>query len=213
MPWVDVREPHAVVPVVDQSTASTPLDGMVQPVSGEHRFDDIVLDGDLVELGDYARLVLEYSSVQNLVLCPEDSIELDASWCTFSYCDLSRGQVHRLRGSVLSDCKFMGTDFSDADVMDVVFERCVFSLASLRMARLRRVRFEDCTLSDVDAFELTATDVSFDGSELDKVNVDRLRATRVDLHGAQSLRLENVVRLEGVLVAEHQLPGLTVGTT
>jgi len=180
----------------------------VTPVSAEHRFDDVVLDGAEVDLGSHHELIIESSIVRNLVLCPDEPVELDASWCSFGYCDLSRAKVQRLRASRLSDCKFVGTDLSDADVVDVVFERCVFNLASLRMARFSRVRFEDCTLREVDAFELVATDVSFDGTEVDRLNVDRLRATRVDFRNAKSLELEAVARLDGCLVADHQLPGL-----
>lgn len=208
MPWVDVHEPHATPPVVHAPTATHELDGVQHPESGEHRFDDIVLDGAVVELRSDADLTVESSIVRNVVLCPEDPVELDASWCTFSYCDLSRADVRRLRASRLSDCKFVGTDFSDASVHDVVFERCMFTLASLRMARFERVRFDDCTLREVDAFELTATDVAFDGSDLDRVSVDRWRTNRVDLRGATSLHLEAVGRLEGCLVAEHQLEGI-----
>ena len=208
MPWIDVREPYAAVPVVHDPTATEALRGILRSSGGEHRFDDVVLDGGQADLGTHAGLVLESSMIRNLVLCPDEPVELDASWCAFSHCDLSRADVHRLRASRLSDCKFVGTDFSDADVVDVVFERCVLSLTNLRMARFSRVSFEHCTLRDLDAFELVATDVSFDGSELDQVNVDRLKATRVDLRHAKSLQLEAVGRLEGFLVTEHQLPGL-----
>lgn len=208
MPWIDVREPHAALPVVHDPAPTTTPAGALRPDRGEHRLDDVVLDGGEVDLGEHDLLTIESSIVRNVVLCPDESVELDASWCSFSYCDLSRADVSRLRATRLSDCKFVGTDFSDADVSDVIFERCVFDLASLRMARFARVTFVDCTLREVDAFELVATDVSFDGSALHEVNVDRLKATRVDLRGATALELAAVNRLDGLLVAEHQLQGL-----
>lgn len=208
MPWIDVREPHAALPNLHEPTATAPLEGVLHPDRGEHHFDDVVLDGSNVDLGLHTGLVVESSIIRNVVLCPDEPVEVDASWCSFTYCDLSRADVNRLRASRLSDCKFVGTDFSDADVVDVVFERCLFSLANLRMARFTRVSFDDCTLRELDAFELVATDVSFDGSDLDTVNVDRLKATRVDLRDAKSVQLDAVGRLDGFLVAEHQLPSL-----
>ena len=54
-------------------------------------------------------------------------------------------------------------------------------------------------------FELTATDVSFDGSRIERLNVDRLTADRVDLRGVTALSFDAVGRLDGCLVDESQL--------
>jgi uncharacterized protein YjbI with pentapeptide repeats len=133
---------------------------------------------------------------------------VDAYRCDFDVCDLSGDRFRSVRQTRFVGCGFTGSDFGAAELIDVVFERCVFRLASFRMARLERVRFEDCHLSNVDAFELDARDVSFDGSRLDRLGVDRLRATNVDFRGASELSFEGVGRLDGCLVAGTQLHSL-----
>ncbi|HTO00890.1 MAG TPA: pentapeptide repeat-containing protein [Microthrixaceae bacterium] len=208
MPWIDGKDQFADLPTVREPTATSVLSGQILPLDGEHRFDDVLLDGDEVSSGEFEELVIDSSIIRNLVLCPDGPVTLDASWCRFESSDLSRAEVHQLRSSRLSDCKLVGTDFSNAALTDVIFERCLISLANFRMARLNRVRFKDCTLKELDAFEMVATDLTFDGSELNQVNVDRLNANRVDLRGARSLGLEGIGRLDGCLVAEHQLTDL-----
>lgn len=207
MPWIDVSEPHATPPNLLEPTASDAMDRPMASMNGMLRADEATLDAQGVDLDWCSDFVAESSVVRHLHLGP-NAAEIDSSWSRFEYCDLSSSKVRRLRSVRMSDCKFAGTDFSGSELTDVVFERCVFSYANLRMSKLTRVQFEDCGLSDVDAFEMVATDLCFDGSELNKVNIDRLKAIRVDLRGAVTLGFEGLARMDGLLVSEQQLSAL-----
>ena len=111
---------------------------------------------------------------------------LDAAWSSFERCDLSGTEVVRLRECTIVDSRCTGLDLSEAELRDVVFERCLVNIANLRMAKLVRVSFVDCTLRDVDCYEAELTDVSFPGSTLEQVNLDRAQTTRVDLRAPPS---------------------------
>jgi uncharacterized protein YjbI with pentapeptide repeats len=180
----------------------------IEVLHGRAYVTGIAFDGDAADLAAHAEVELDSCALSDLSIGGDDPVEVSANRCTFDSCDLSRSRFREIRQCRISGSKLTGADLSNADLVDVVFERCVLHLTQLRMARLQRVLFSDCVLREVDAFELVAEDVAFDGSELERVNLDRLRGTRVDLRGARSLSFEGVGRLEGCLIADHQLHDL-----
>lgn len=209
MPLVEVSEPHAGPPRLPAVGGPAPWSGDLEIDRGWAELSGVEVRGvDGLELDGCEQLSVVASLVVGLTLPAGPSPEVEIRGSVLEDCDLSGVRVRSLRGSRLVGCKLGGTDLSDGDVADVVFERCVLRYTNLRMARLKRVRFDGCRLDDVDAFQLQATDVDVDGSALVAVNVDRLLATRVDLRGATELGLTAVGRLDGCLVADHQLPAL-----
>ncbi|MDH4168190.1 MAG: pentapeptide repeat-containing protein [Acidimicrobiia bacterium] len=189
MPWIEVEEPFAAAPRV----------ASVHPQerwSGERG----LLDDD--------ELWVTGTMLTGVVFQPGVGSVVDASDCVFERCDLSRLRLRSLDACRFVDSKLVGADLGGATIDDVVFERCSFRYANLRGARLRRVRFDECTFDETDAYEIDLTDVGFDGSRLISVNVDRMRAVRVDLRGTTELGLEAAGRLDGCLVTEHQIPQL-----
>ena len=142
------------------------------------------------------------------VTCAEPGLTIEARRSELVGCDLSQASIRTLLNTRLDGCKLTGTDLSGATVQDVVFTRCRLRLINLRMAQLRRVRFDNCTFDDVDCYELQAEDVEFEATALNEVNIDRLRASRVDLRGATALTLSGVGSLSGCLIAEQQVPAL-----
>jgi uncharacterized protein YjbI with pentapeptide repeats len=153
-------------------------------------------------------LEIENSTFDGVTFAGQPMPRLRASRSALIGCDLSGARFDELRNVRLVDCKLVGADFAGAQLLDVLFERCVLRIVNFRMVKLRRVQFTDCTLFDVDALDLDAEDVAFSGSDLEKVNIDRLRARRVDLRGARRLGLERVGPLSGCLVEDRQLPAL-----
>lgn len=161
---------------------------------------------DELDLDGCQQLEVSGSVLEGVRLGPGPTIEVRQS--RLVDCDLSGARLTVLRGCRLEGCKLDGTDLSDARLIDVALDRCRLRFTNLRMARLERVAVERTTLDDVDAFDLQATDVGFDGSALESVNVDRLQAIRVDFRGVTQLGLAAIGRLDGCLVADHQLPAL-----
>ncbi len=206
---IRVTEPFAAPPRITPPRRCS----LVEP-------DDLELDRGLLELSgvDLRSATLAVEGVDELLI--EDSIvsgvdltamtasTLDIVRSTLDRCDLSRMPIRSIRGSRIAGTKLVGSELSGAMLTDVHFERCTFRYANLRMANLRRVRFEECQLVDVDAFEASMEDVEFEGSVIAELNIDRLSATRVDLRHASTLELRGIGNLQGMLVAEEQLPGL-----
>ncbi len=219
MPWVDVEEPHATEPRLRAVRPSTVWDvstgdGWSEPDRGWAELSSVELSGGpLPDLTECVDLTISDSNISGIALGPSDlqrpgelSIEIFRS--VLSGCDLSRATIRTITGCRIEGCKLTGTDLSTASVTDVVFERCALSLTNLRMAKLKRVQFVDCDLDQVDAYQLEASDVALPGSSLTELNLDGLRAERLDLREAKQLSFTVANSLNGCLVAEHQLAGL-----
>ena len=173
--------------------------------TGEQVVEDLVIEDLVIE-----DLVIEDCHLDGVDLTQTGASSVEILRSVVDQCDLSRVTVRSIRGSRFVGAKFVGTEFSGASLTDVVFERCSFRFSNLRMATLRRVRFEDCVIDDVDAFEASMEDVDFAGSEITGFDVDRLAAKRVDLRYASMVELKGIGNLSGLLVAQHQLPGLAL---
>ena len=170
-------------------------------------FDSQVRAG-LFELDGCEALEIENSTLDGVTFVGQSMPRVNASRSALVGCDLSGARFDSLRNVRFVDCKLVGADFSGGQLLDVSFERCVLRIVNFRMVTLRRVQFVDSTLHDVDALDLDAEDVAFTGSDLEKVNIDRLRARRVDFRGTRQLGLERVGALNGCLVDDHQLGAL-----
>lgn len=137
-----------------------------------------------------------------------DAARLDLYRNVVERVDLSQRRIDSLVQSRLVGCKLTGTDLAGAPIEDTVLEDCTLGYTNLRMARLERVRFVRCVLDEVDAYEAHLIDVDFGDSRLVSLDVDRVRAERVDLRRARELGLRAVGRLDGWLIGEHQLPAM-----
>lgn len=209
MPLVEVDEPHARPPRVPTVRPGGDWAGSLDLDRGWAELSGVRVDGlAAVDLDGCEELTIADSAVIGSTLAAGPTPEVEIRGSVLDGCDLSGARVRSIRASRLVGCKLGGTDLSDGDLVDVVLQRCVLRYTNLRMARLTRVRFDECRLDEADLFQAEATDVDLDGSALVSVNVDRLRATRVDLRGAVELGLAAVGRLDGCLVADHQLPAL-----
>lgn len=213
MGWIEVTEPFARPPRrPGPRAAPRPAGGDAGVLidRGMADLDGLALgSADALDLTGCDEFELRDALLTGRSLTEPAGLRVSAHRSTFDDCDLSRTTVGTIRRSRLVGCKLIGADLSGASVVDTVLERCNLRYANLRMASLLRVRFDQCLLDDVDGFELTAEDVSFPGSRLTAVNVDRLQATRVDLREASELALSGARRLAGCLVADHQLPALS----
>lgn len=180
----------------------------VEYFDGKAYLEKYVLEDGPDVLADVRDLQLDGVAARWTSLGGQRPRTLDIALTTFEGCDLSAERFGNVNRATFTGCKLLGADFSAGRLSDVVFERCVIRMANFRMATLERVAFVDCELVEVDAFELTATDVSFAGSRIERLNVDRLNADRVDLRGVTALSFDAVGRLDGCLVDESQLPML-----
>lgn len=222
MPLVDVTEPYARPPRLPAVRPAGAWSGELEPDRGWAELVGVLVDGaapDGATLGEALggaaldlagcdRLSIADSVVEGITLPSGPAPAIEVRNGRLSSCDLSGARLAAVRGTMIEGCKLGGTDLSGAAITDVVFERCTLRYTDLRMARMQRVTFLDCTLDEVDLSGVEASDVVVDRSSLWAVNIDRLRATRVDLRGATELGLSAIGRLDGCLVADHQLPAL-----
>ncbi len=121
-------------------------------------------------------------------------------------CDLSACHLAVVLRSTLERCKLVGSALAESRWGDVVVSDGVLRLGDARMATWNRVAFVDGDLAELDLARATLTDVSMDGSRLDRVRWAGVAATRVDLRGAAELALVAVDRLDGCVIDPTQLP-------
>ena len=214
MPWVEVTEPWAKPPRWREPAPATTWAGPLEVDRAWAELAGVTVEpGADLELSAVTELSISDSAVAGATLTPTDlggagELALEIHRSRLDDCDLSGTAIRSLQSSTLQGCKVIGIDLAGATVSDVTFERCLFRYANLRMARLRRVRFDGCRLDDIDGYRLDAEDVSLPGCELSGVNLDQLQASRLDLRHATELGFSTISRLDGCLMAEHQLVAL-----
>jgi len=209
MGMIKVKEPFAKAPKVGPARQQSPWAGELDPSRGFAEISNASLDGLEVDLYDVERLEIENCHLSATMLAhANDDLEISLAGSLVERSDLSRLRLTVVRQSRLVGLKLTGTDFSGAALRDVEFVDCMLHLTSFRMAELERVTFTNCTFEDVDAYSAGLRDVTFPQSRLNAFNLDQTRAERVDLREAELDGLKGLSRLEGFLIAEHQLPAL-----
>lgn len=208
MPLIEVDEPYAAPPRLPTVRPGRSWSGAIELDRGLGELTGVELDDEPLDLDGCEELAIDGSIIRRVALGSDDGPELDIRATVIDGGDLSQARVVVVQRSRLLGCKLTGTDLSTAAMTDVELVGCSLRYTNLRMARLKRVRFVDCTIDEVDGFQLEATDVSFDGCRISALNVDRLTASGVDFRRAVELGLSGAGRLEGCLVADHQLPAL-----
>lgn len=209
MPWISVDDVFATPPRFVEVSTAEDWSGELDLDRGWAELVEVSAVGCRVDVEDCSDLSVTGSYLGDAVFdVGEESPEVEIWRSRFENSDLSALRVSSVRSSTFVGCKFVGTDFAEARLDDVKFERCTFRYTNLRMAKLNRVEFSDCVIDDVDLYDSTMEDVAFPMSRVVKLNVDRIRATRVDLRDAAEVELASITRLDGVLVGEDQLPTL-----
>lgn len=209
MGMITVDEPFAKPPKLPAVRQQPAWDGELAPNRGFGEITNANLSDVEVDLYDIERLEIETSNLGATVLAyATDELEISVAVSTIERSDLSRLRLNVVRQSRLVGLKLTGTDFSGAAIRDVEFVDCMLHLTSFRMAELERVRFANCTFEDVDCYSAGLTDVTFPECRLSTFNLDQTRADRVDLREAELDGLKGLSRLDGFLIAEHQLPAL-----
>lgn len=207
MPLIKVKEPFAKAPRLSAGRQLPSWDGALEPSRGFAEVSSAALDNVTVDLSDLERLDLEDCHLTATILDgAADELEISIAGSTVDRCDLSRLRLTVVRQSRFVGVKLTGTDFSGGMVRDVEFVDCMLRLSSFRMAELERVTFSNCIFEDVDAYSAGLIDVAFPESSLNALNLDQTRAVRVDLRHAQLDALKGLARLDGFLIAEHQVP-------
>ena len=209
MPWIDVEDTFAASPRAVDVSADDEWDGELDPDRGWAELVDVVASEVRIDAHDCSDLSITGSSLRDVTFDVEDQLTAEIWRSNLENSDLSAIRVSSVRSTTFVGCKFVGTDLAEARLNDVRFERCTFRYTNLRMAKLARVEFHDCAIDDVDLYDATMEDVGFPLSRITKLNLDRMRATRVDFRDANELELAAIGRLDGVLVAEDQLPTLS----
>ncbi len=212
MGFITVDEPFAVKPrradpkPTSRFTERFEVDGY----DGIAEVGSVDLARLTLDLGEAHRLDISDSRLTAVSLRAADAdMEAQISGSVVEQSDLSRLRIRTARQSVFRGVKLVGTDFSDGVIQDCEFDECVLRLTNLRMATLRRVIFNDCTIEDMDAYSAQFEDVSFPGSRVESLNIDRVTSTRTDLRECEPLGLTGFNRLDGFLVSEQQLPALS----
>lgn len=210
MPWITVEEPYAKPPKVASIGQRPEWSAPLTIDRGWAEFDEVAVPSTSEpDFDGCDELTVRESSVSGLAFGGEQhDLAIEVQRSQLEGCDLSGQSIRTIRGSRVTACKMIGTDFSAGTIADTVFEHCILRYTNLRMAKLSRVEFIDCTFDDVDCYQMEAEDVTFPGSTLSAVSLDSLTATRFDLREASEITLSAITRLDGCLVSEHQLAGL-----
>lgn len=212
MGFIKVDEPFAVEPRrADPKPTSRFTDQFdIDGYDGIAEIGSVDLARLTLDVGDAHRLDISDSRLTAVSLRAADAdLEAQLAGSVFEQSDLSRLRIRTARQSLFRGVKLVGTDFSDGVIQDCVFDECVLRLTNLRMATLRRVTFTNCTIEDMDAYSAQFEDVSFAGSRVESLSIDRVTSIRTDLRECEPLGLTGFNRLDGFLVSEHQLPALS----
>lgn len=169
---------------------------------------NVEAEGLQFEVGHCSELELSSSTFRDVEFLDAKSTELDVADCVFQDCDLSGVRLKSVRRSTFTGCKFLGANFSTGRLADVVFDDCTLRFTNMRMADLSRVAFTNCSIDDLDLFDATIADIDFSKSRVSKLGVDRISASRVDLRFASELEFAQIIRLDGFLITDAQLPQL-----
>lgn len=206
---IKVKEPFSKVPKIPTVHQLVAWDGDLEPSRGFADISNADLENATIHLEDLERIDVEGCRLGATTFdSPSADLEISIAGTVVERSDLSRLRLTVVRQSRLIGVKLTGTDFSGSVLRDVEFVDCMLRLTSLRMAELERVTFTNCIFDDVDAYSAGLTDVSFPESRLNEFNLDQTTAVRVDLRHAQLDGLKGLNRLDGILIAEHQLPAL-----
>jgi len=209
MGMIKIDEPFSKPPKLPAFRELPAWDGDLDPSRGFAEISGVDLDGVEVDMYDVERLEVENCHLTATTLAHAiDELEVSLAGSLVERCDFSRLRLSVVRQSRLVGLKLTGTDFSGGSLRDVEFTDCRLHLTSFRMAELERVTFINCTFEDVDAYSAGFTDVTFPETRLNAFNLDQTRADRVDLREANLDGLKGLKRLDGFLIAEHQLPAL-----
>ncbi len=204
MPWTAVDEPFTQPPRGCGVLAPPGDDAIVDLDDRWGSIDGAVLHGP-VDVSSCERVEISGSTLTGLTFVAGDELELDVRNCELVDCDLSTLRFRTLSATRLVGCKLSGCDLGGATLRDVEFQRCLFRLASIRMAELVRVCFQGCTLDDVEMFDARLDHVTFPESALRSVDIDRTRFANVDLRSAAELDLRSCSGLQGCLLATEQV--------
>lgn len=169
--------------------------------------DGVSLRG-AVDVSACERLEIRGSVLTGVTFEVDAALEIDVADTEFVDCDLSALRFTKLTNCSFSGCKLSGVDLTAAFVRDVSFERTMLRFTTLRMAELERVTFVDSTLDELDGYEAKLAHVSFPGSSLVAVELDKATFFRVDLRGALELDLRKCRRFDGCLITDDQVLAL-----
>ncbi len=193
------------------ATGTTLVDPSLALDRGWAELSGVTAEGLGFDLTDCAELELVNSNFTDVEFGEASDTEFSVADCRFEKCDLSGIRFSSIRRAAFIDCKFLGTNFSTGALADVSFEQCTFRFVNMRLAKLARVAFQACSIDDLDLFDAAVEDLDFSRSRIAKLGVDRITAERVDLRHAAEVGFSQIIRLDGFLVAESQLPQLMHG--
>ena len=118
--------------------------------------------------------------------------------CDFSGTDLSNVRIRR---SVFSGCRWMGAQFLQPGLDDVLVVECAGERASLVAARMKAVRFEKCNFREA----------VFEGCDMSGVVFDHCDLSGADLHGSLLAGADfRTSCLDGLRASPHDLQGMII---
>ncbi|WP_062981980.1 pentapeptide repeat-containing protein [Nocardia anaemiae] len=99
-----------------------------------------------------------------------------------------------------------GVDAGGANLRRVRFEGCKFDSVNFRKSKLREVQFVDCVLRHADFGDAELTKLTFPGTTVEGLLLNRARLKQVDLRGAAHLNVaEGLEALRGATITPLQL--------
>lgn len=207
VPAVLPKEPYSKPPQIRPPDDPIEWDGTLEVEGGVAELRDVRVSNELA-LGECLELHLIDCQIDNVSFADSPGVELHIERSMLATCDLSQAKVSTLISSVVAGGKFVGTDLSGSDIIDVEFRGSTFRYLSFSMAELTRVAFVDCDLNELDLYDSALTDISFEGTCLVEVSIDRCKLKQVDFRGAEQLGLTSTNSMRGSIILEGQVLAL-----
>lgn len=118
--------------------------------------------------------------------------------CDFSGADISKARFRRV---VFAGCRWMGAQFLQPGLDDVLVVECAGERATLISARMKAVRFEKCNFREA----------VFEGCDLSGAVFENCDLSGADLHGSLLVGTDfRTSCLDGLRALAHDLQGMVI---
>ena len=193
----------------DSNRRRSSTDDDLEPIDGLIELDGLIVTEGMIDARDAEQLTITDCHIDRtmIVLAPETEVHIHQS--IVSGCDLSRALIVIAKGSRFDNCKFVGSTVTGT-VSDCVIARGTCRLTNFHGAKLTRLAFDDVAMTETDFYAATLTDVTFAGSSLAAVGLQKARCEQVDFRTAASIDLAAVDRLDGCWFTQAQIHSLAV---
>lgn len=166
--------------------------------------DGLVSTGETISAPDARTLSLLRCHLTDCELAVDPEVPVEVHDSVLVGVDLTARRLTSLTRVRLERCRLGGVDLGDATVRDVTLHDCALDLSAWRGASVERLAISGGRFDGIDLGGARLTDVVIGDVALTDVTLDRIRAERVDLTGADLSAVRDVAQLRGCTISPGQ---------